>query len=209
MEIAVIGTGDVGRVLGSRWSRGGHRVTFGSRHPDSEHVKELLREAGENARGAQIADAAHQADVVVLAIPWKAARSTLEETGSLAGKILVDPMNPSQESAFALLKEGRAAGEWVAQWAPGARVVKAFNTTGWENMADPLYDGRPLTMFLCGDDSEAKEVVGDLARELGFEAVDVGDLRSSWALEGLARVWINLAYRAGLGRNFGFHLLRR
>ncbi len=209
MEIALIGTGNVGRVLGSRWAQGGHRIAFGSRHPESDRVREVVRAAGENARACHIAEATRRADVVVLAIPWKAAEPTLKEIGSVEGKILVDPMNPSQEDAFALLREGRAAGEWVAQWAPGGRVVKAFNTTGWQNMADPLYDGRPLTMFLCGDDLEAKRVVGGLARELGFEALDVGDLRSSWALEGLARVWINLAHQTGLGRNFGFHLLRR
>jgi NADPH-dependent F420 reductase len=209
MEIAVIGTGDVGRALGSRWSEGGHRVAFGSRNPEAGRVQEVVRVAGENAHACGIAEAAQQAEVVVLAIPWKAAERTLKEIGPLQGKILVDPMNPSQEDAFALLQKGRAAGEWVAQWAPGARVVKAFNTTGWENMADPLYDGEPLTMFLCGDDPEAKRVVGGLARELGFEALDVGDLHASWALEGLARVWINLAHRAGLGRDIGFHLLRR
>lgn len=81
--------------------------------------------------------------------------------------------------------------------------------TGYENMADPVYGDQPLSMFLCGDDVHAKRVVAKLAEALGFEAIDVGDLDMSGALEELAQLWIGLAYRQGLGREMGFRLIQR
>jgi hypothetical protein len=87
--------------------------------------------------------------------------------------------------------------------------VKAFNTTGANNMADPDYAGTPLTMFICGDDAEAKSTVAELAEALGFEAVDAGPLERARLLEPMARLWIHLAMADGLGREIGFKLLRR
>lgn len=97
----------------------------------------------------------------------------------------------------------------MARWAAGARVVKAFNTTGSGNMADAGYGGERLAMMLCGDDEAAKRVVGGLAAELGFEPVDAGPLTRSRQLEQLAVLWIALAYQQGWGPDFGFALLRR
>jgi hypothetical protein len=92
----------------------------------------------------------------------------------------------------------------VARWAPGARVVKAFNTTGAGNMADPRFGNEHATMFMCGDDAAAKRTVGTLAEALGFEAVDAGPLRQARLLEPLAMLWISLAYAAGHGPNIAF-----
>jgi predicted dinucleotide-binding enzyme len=99
--------------------------------------------------------------------------------------------------------------EEIAHWADGARVVKAFNTTGWQNMADPLYGSQGLSMLLCGDDAPAKQLTADLARQLSFEPVDVGPLRSARYLEALAMLWINMAILQGFGTNFGFQVVRR
>jgi predicted dinucleotide-binding enzyme len=185
-------------------------VTFGSRYPESESVRALVRKAGDNARAAQKVKAADGAEVVVLAIPWSSAEQVIQALGELNGVILVDPMNaPGGKPAQAERSEASSAGELVAEWAQGARVVKAFNCTGWENMQDPIYGDEPLSMFLCGDDPEAKQVVTELTEELGFEAIDVGDLSMSGPLEGLAQVWIGLAHRQGLGRDIGFRLIHR
>jgi hypothetical protein len=210
MEIAVIGTGSVGSTLGTRWAQNGHKVTFGSRHPDSEDVRSLVSEAGPNASAADNARAAEGADVVVLAIPWESAEQAIRALGNLESVVLVDPMNaPGGEPAQAADGGVSSAGELVAEWSEGARVVKAFNCTGWENMQDPIYGDQPLNMFICGDDPDAKQVVKELAEEFGFEAIDVGDLGMSGAVEGLAQLWIGLAYRQGLGRDIGFRLLQR
>jgi len=87
--------------------------------------------------------------------------------------------------------------------------VKAFNTTGANNMADPIYHGEATTMFICGDDVAAKTAVTQLAQELGFDVADVGNLSKARLLEPLALVWISLAMQQGLGRNIAFKLVRR
>jgi len=105
---------------------------------------------------------------------------------------------------------GRAASgaEEIAGLAPGARVVKAFNTIGAELLAGPRFDMQSATMFICGGDAQAKSIVASLAQKLGFEVVDAGPLSSAGMLESLARLWVSLA-RGGLGRNIAFKLLRR
>jgi predicted dinucleotide-binding enzyme len=97
----------------------------------------------------------------------------------------------------------------VAQWASGAKVVKAFNTVGANIMADPSFEGHKPVMFYCGDDDQAKQVVKQLISELVFEAVDAGPLKQARLLEPFAQLWISLAYAQGMGREFAFELLRR
>ena len=208
MRIAVIGTGNVGSVLGSGWAAAGHQVTFGSRSPHSDRSRELAERTG--AAAASPAAAVDTAEVVVLATPWQATRDTVLSLGALAGKIVVDCTNPLRPDLSGLATgDGPSGGEQVAAWAEGARVVKAFNTTGSDNMADPDYAGQPLAMFIAGDDDEAKQRVGELAGELGFDAVDAGPLANSGLLESLAMLWIRMAYELGMGSRFGLALLRR
>ena len=97
----------------------------------------------------------------------------------------------------------------MARLAQGARVVKAFNTTGANNMADSRYPGGKLMMPVAGDDAAAKQTVMTLAAELGFAPVDVGPLAMSRHLEPMAMCWIKLAYAQGTGREFGFAILKR
>ena len=97
----------------------------------------------------------------------------------------------------------------MARASPGARVVKAFNTTGANNMADSRYGGGKLMMPIAGDDAAAKQTVMELASDLGFEPVDAGPLAMSRYIEPMAMVWIKLAIVQKQGRDFGFALLRR
>lgn len=205
MNIAVIGTGRVGRVLGARWAGLGHEVTFGSREPTQTQTVA----ATVGADVARPHEAARDAEVVVLAIPWGAALETVATLGPLEGKILVDCTNPLGPDFTLLGDVGSSAAERIAERAGGAAVVKCFSTTGTENMADPLIDGQALAMFLCGDDKRAKQVVAGLAEALGFEAVDAGPLRHAHHLEALAVLWIHMAYVGGRGRDFGFALVSR
>jgi predicted dinucleotide-binding enzyme len=177
MKIAVIGIGNVGGTLGRRWARMGHRVTFGVRDPDSAKVRKLLSEAGDNALAASVRAAAADADVVVLAVPWREARAAIQDAGDLAGKVLVDCTNPIAPGLQLALGTTTSGAEQVGGWAKGAQVVKAFNTTGFENMANPLYGGERTAMLICGNDADAKRVVSKLIEELGFVAVDTGSLR--------------------------------
>jgi NADPH-dependent F420 reductase len=214
MHIAVLGAGNVGGTLGRRWARAEHDVTFGVRNLADGRVQALVHEIGPNAKATTVAEAANRAAVVVLTVPWESAQEALRAAGDLAEKILVDATNPLLMTPEGLqqglvIGHTTSAAEQIAQWAVGAHVVKAFNTTGWQNMADPLYGSQGLTMLLCGDQAESKTVVAVLAKQLGFEPVDVGPLRSARYLEALAMLWIDMAMFQGFGTNFGFQLVRR
>ena len=209
MKIAVIGTGNVGGALGRRWAQKGHQVIFGARNPNSDKVQSLLETAGPKASAAGIKEAAAASDVVVLAVPWNAIQQIIESLGNLTGKVLVDATNPIGPGLQLMVGTTSSGAEQIAGWAEGARVVKAFNTTGWENMANPIYDGEPSAMFICGDGAEAKAAVAQLTEELGFDVVDTGALTMARHLEPLALVWINLAMVQGWERNFAFKIVKR
>src|SRR5581483_6014768 len=99
--------------------------------------------------------------------------------------------------------------ERLAAMAPGASVVKCFDTTGVSVFYEPLFQGTPATMFLAGDDKNAKGLVRALAEELGFECVDAGPLIASRHLEAMSAFWVFLAYDQDFGRNFAFKILKR
>lgn len=207
MKIAVIGTGNIGGSLGRLWAQRGHEVLFGSRDPASARARELLAACAGRARALPLESAAAEAEVTLLAVPWHAAADTLRRIGGLKGRILVDASNPLGPDGLALGHDDSAA-EQVARWAPGARVVKAFNTIGWESLGRPVIAGVQVSMPVAGDDPKAKAVVAGLVEELGFEALDAGPLQSARLLEPLALLWIRFAMSQDYGRRIGFKLLR-
>lgn len=219
MRIAVLGAGNVGGILGRRWADAGHDVSFGVRQPaeGAAAVKggDMLPA---RARVVSPAEAVKGAEVVVLATPWNAVRDALKEaganTGALDGLVLIDATNPlTPELTLDTGPAGESAAERVQAWVPNARVVKAFNTTGFNNMQNPVYGGAATAMFYAGNDASAKRVTHDLATALGFEAFDTGNLTQARLLERLAVLWISLAYGGGgaaaIGREFAFRLVRR
>jgi NADPH-dependent F420 reductase len=205
--IALIGTGNVGGALGRRFAENGHNVVYGSRDPLAADVVALVNETGHGAVALSPAQAAAQSRVVVLAVPWTATEDVVRGLGDLSGKILVDPTNPRvmASDGFAdyppTLEDSNA--ERIARLAPGAQVVKAFSTLGWETMLDPRVAEGPVTIPLVGDDRDAKALVATLAREIGLEAVDVGPLRHARVIEGLHYVRAN-----ALGGRINYYLRR-
>ena len=183
----------VGSTLGRKWAAKGHSVVVGTR-------------TGE----ASVADAARQSDVIVLAVRWNGMEQAIIDCESLAGKIVIDPSLPLLED-FSGLSAGTttSGGEMVAEWARGAKVVKALNQMGAEIMADPVFGEAKAAAFYCGDDADAKAVVGSLIADLGFEPIDAGPLRMARFTEPLGYLWISLAHTQGLGRGVAFNLLRR
>ena len=209
MKIGILGAGNVGTTLGTRWAKGGHQVVFSSREPDSQKMKDVVAKAGPNAKAASVAETVKSSDVIALTTPWTAAQDALKEAGNLSGKILVDVLNPLLPDLSGLeVGNTTSAGEMVAGWAKGAKVVKAFNTIGFPVMADPAINGKPVVMFYCGDDAGAKETVAQLAKELGFDARDAGPLTQARVLEPLALLWISLAYKQGYGTYWGFQVAK-
>ena len=209
MKIGIVGAGTVGGALGRGWSRAGHDVRFGVRDTGAAELRELLKEIGGGATAVSVQDAARFGDIVVLAVPWAAAGDALAAAGDLDGKVLLDCTNPLRAYLSGLTTEGGlSAAERIAGWAPGARVVKVFNTTGANNMLDPRYPEGAVTMLYCGDDAGAKDVAARLAADLGFEPLDAGGLERADLLEHFAMLWISLAV-GGYGREIAFRLMRR
>ncbi|HTG32225.1 MAG TPA: NADPH-dependent F420 reductase [Thermoanaerobaculia bacterium] len=208
MRIGVIGAGSVGGALGRGWLRAGHEVTFGVRNPSDPKSARLREETG--AQAASVAEAAASGEVVVFATPWEATQDAVKSAGDLAGKIVFDCTNPLAPRLSGLTHGfDTSAAEQVASWAPGARVVKIFNTTGANNMENPDFHGVAATMFYCGDDAEAKATGAGLAADLGFDPVDAGNLEQARLLEPLALLWIRLAYVQNQGRDIAFKLMKR
>ncbi|BCX05050.1 MAG: hypothetical protein KatS3mg053_2988 [Candidatus Roseilinea sp.] len=205
MDIGIIGVGRVGSALGRRWAEHGHAILFGARDPSGEKAKVALAQSP-GARVGSLREAATFGEVVLIAVPGIAVLDAIHACGSLRGKIVIDANNWFGERPPGVT---RSLAEAIADAAPGARVVKAFNITGSGNMLDPRYGEQNADMLICGDDAEAKSVVGELASSIGFDVVDAGPLSAAIGLEHLAQLWVHLAYRQGMGPNIAWKLLRR
>lgn len=207
MHIAIIGAGNVGRALGRAFARLGHTIAYGLRRPDDPDARALADETG--ATLAAPAEAVRDADLVVLAVPGEAGPEAARALGDLSGKVLLDTTNPVGPNLLpAPDAEARSLAERIAEAAPGARVVKGFHTLAAQHMGDGRFGGQRSALFLSGDDADAKATVAELAEALGFEAVDTGGLDRARLTEPLALLWITLAARQGLGRDFAFALAR-
>ncbi|HMK69686.1 MAG TPA: NAD(P)-binding domain-containing protein [Xanthobacteraceae bacterium] len=213
MKLAIIGAGSVGGTLGGAWAqKAGHDIFFGVRDPQSDKVKALVQKLGGKARAGSAAQAVDFGEVIVLATPWNAAEAAIRSMGDLTGRIILDATNPLAMGPDGLgLEIGHSVsgGEKVQGWAKGASVFKTLNTTGYGNMADPVLRGVKSAMFVAGDDAAAKPRVIALVAALGFEVVDAGPLRNARLLEAHAMLWIELALKRGLGRDWAFAIVRR
>ncbi len=203
--IAIIGTGEVAGGLGPEFAALGHDIVYGSREPDRDSVRDLVARTGEDAFATTQADAVAGADIVVLAVPWYAVEEVVANIGDLSGKIVIDPTNPRMVGDDGLrdFAVDPSNAEWIQRWAPQSRVVKAFNTMGWETMVDPDSTGGPVTVPIVGDDAEAKAVVAGLIEGMGLEPVDLGPVRYAHVVEGMYIVWGNAR---ALGNPFHYHL---
>ncbi|HVH80062.1 MAG TPA: NAD(P)-binding domain-containing protein, partial [Stellaceae bacterium] len=167
MRIAIIGAGNVGQAVGQGWAKHGHEVRYGVRDPADPKYRGLA--------AAPSAEAAANAEVIVLSTPWPATETAVKGLGDLSGRIVIDCTNPlgmTPDGLGLVLGFTTSGGELVANWATGASVFKAFNTTGFNNMADPSGYAIAPAMFVAGDDEAKKPRVMGLVRDLGFEAID-------------------------------------
>jgi predicted dinucleotide-binding enzyme len=204
--IAVIGTGDVGGALGPAFAAQGHTIVYGSRDPDRGKVKDLVERTGELASATTPAAAASQADIVVLAVPGLMVEEITKSLGDLSGKIIIDPTNPLERRMNRLEHAvDTSNAEIIQAAAPGAYVVKAFNTLNWKTMVDPDSAGGPVSIPLVGDNGRAKKKVAELVSGMGLEPIDVGPLRDARWVEGMLILWINNRY-GSMRPSFDYHL---
>lgn len=202
MRVTILGAGRVGATLGGRFALAGHQVRYGVRNPsDAKH-------ATLGTAVLPIAEATQNAEIILLATPWAGVADAIRAAGDLSGRVLVDATNPIGPGG--VLTHGRddSGAEQVARWAPGARVVKAFNTIGREVMANPQFGDRRAVLWLCGDDAGATGAVAALAESIGFEPITVGGLSKARTLEPAASLWISSAGVLG-SREIAWGVLRR
>jgi NADPH-dependent F420 reductase len=205
MQVAILGSGNVGKALASSFVRAGHGVTLTASNPDNAR-------AAASQSGARAADSNRQAiaaaEVVVLAVQYPTVDAVLTEAGdALAGKVLIDTTNRVNPADPGSVLDGTSAAEQIQARAPDARVVKAFNTAFASRQADPVVDGVALDGYLAGDDDQAKQTVGELVGSIGFRPVDVGPLVMARALEALALLNIMLQIRNNWPWQAGFKLV--
>lgn len=201
MRIAIVGAGRVGSTLGQRLGAKGHHVLYGVREPDDPKYEGLEVETVE--------EAVDSADVVILAVPWRAARDAVEALGDVGDRVVIDVTNPFGEDRAHLRHPELSGTEQLRAWLRGGRLVKAFNITGSGNLGDPAYPkGKPV-MFVAGEDAAAKELALSLATELGFDAMDAGGMIATRDLEHMATLWVRLAYGLGHGPDIAIAVLTR
>jgi predicted dinucleotide-binding enzyme len=205
MRIAIIGTGSVGAALARGLAGKGHAVTLGARDPRAAKTLTLAAETGSGV--AAPVEAAANADVVILALPWAAVEPAIAGLGDLTGRIVIDCTNPIGRTDAGIgltLGHTTSGGEAVQRLVPTARVVKTLNQVGAEIMARNDHLPHRPVMFMAGDDADAKSAVAGLLRDLGFDPLDAGDITKSRLLEPFALVWINQALARGKGRDWAF-----
>ena len=189
--VAIIGTGDMGDSLGTRFSELGYPVIFGSRNPDGDKAQGVARLTGPDTQVTNQRDAAQAGDIVVLAVPWPAMETVAQSLGSLDGKIVIDisfPHRQADDGYYEPMLETSSA-EMIQKWNPGARVLKTFALQASYVIDDPDVVGGPVTIPIAGDDREAKEQVAGIIVAMGLDPIDAGPLRLSRELEAMQRLY--------------------
>lgn len=188
MKIGIVGTGNMARGF-ARALKDKHEVWLGSRDP--ERGKQAADETGATG-GGSYSDVVADADVVILAVPWTAIDETLPQLGDLSEKVVIDITNPYTAEGLVPL-EGTSTAEEIQKKLAGANVVKGWNHAYGQNLARPDAGGVASSVLIAGDDEAAKETVSRVARDMGFDPVDVGELSATRHLERL------LKHMGGLG----------
>jgi hypothetical protein len=202
-RIAIVGAGNIGGALARLWTEAGHEVSVAVRQGSEPKAIPGVGTGPANV-------IAGNAEIILLAVPWPAAREALASCGNLAGKTVVDCINPVLPTLAGLEFGGTtSAAEQLQQIVPQAHVVKAFNTLGAPLLGNATFGGMQADGYYCGDDNAAKAAVAPLIAAAGLRPFDAGPLRNARYLEAMAMLWIDLAVNRGRGPTFGFRTLER
>ena len=196
MKVGILGSGLVGRVLGAGFLKYGHGVMLGTRNPAKAEVEQWLRENPGGTAGT-FQQAAEFGDLIVLCTLGRAAEEAIALAGpaNFAGKTVMDTTNPIADTppvqGVLAFTTGRneSLGEKIQARLPQAHVVKAFNSVGGGRMINPRYQPGTPTMFLCGDNAQAKAHVSEIVELFGWEPFDCGGIVASRAIEPLCMLW--------------------
>jgi predicted dinucleotide-binding enzyme len=205
MKIAIIGTGNVGGALATKWANKGHEINLGVRDVNNFKGQELL--SNPNTNVYSIVDAVKKSDIILLSTPASLTVEVVKSLGETSGKIMIDAMNIVMNRGPQGYKNTTDA---ILDNTQTKDVVKCFNTTGFNNMQNPQYGEVQLDLFVAGDSEAGKKVAIQLAKDAGFaECYNIGGNDKFELMEQFAWFWINLAMFQGEGRDIGFKLLKR
>lgn len=205
MNIAIIGAGNLGSALARAFARVGYAVIVGCRKTEEAKVV-ALENYHKNISTCEFDKLGGAADIFIFCVVPSAITDVCSGLGVLQGKIIIDTMN----SVHSHPDGYKSTFEALSAIYPTCNVVKAFNTTGYENVMHPNFGGIPIDTFMAGPDKYSKDIVRKMAKDIGFgECFDFGGAEEVSLLEELAKVWINLALYQGNGRNVAFKLLKR
>jgi predicted dinucleotide-binding enzyme len=223
MKIGIVGSGDVGRRLADGLLDLGHQVKLGTRDTSKKEVTEWMdkhRKRGEKESeyafvGSFAEAASYGDDLVILSTSWSGTSNAIEMAGpnNMVNKVVIDTTNPLDFSQGLPPRMAvgytDSAAEIIQRLLPEAKIVKAFNIVGNPHMVHPDFPGGPPTMFICGNDEQAKKMVTEsVLIPFGWETIDIGNLQGARLLESLAMLWITHYFRTGTG-DHAFKLLRK
>jgi predicted dinucleotide-binding enzyme len=194
-KVAVLGSGQVGQVLADGFLKHGYEVMRGSRDPSK--LSEWKEKAGPKASVGTFSDTAKWGEIIVLAVKGTGAESALEQAGAsnVAGKTVLDTTNPiaDEPSEKGVLRYFTGANESLMERlqkkSPNAKLVKCFSSVGSPFFVNPDFGGTKPTMFICGNDSGAKEEAKAILDKFGWETEDMGAVEAARAIEPLCILW--------------------
>ena len=202
LTIAVLGAGNIGGTLGKKWSLAGHQVRFGVNNPSGKNAEALRAELGDRVVIGTIADALQgNPDVVLIALPGGVVEPTAQKyAAQLNGRIIIDAANRMGQDSMHNLAP-------FQQYAPQAQLYRAFNSLGWENFAEPNFNGIQADLFYCGADGDARAKVEQLISDVGLRPVYLGGVEQLGLLDSIATLWFTLAFGQKKGRHLAFKVL--
>ena len=205
MKIGILGSGAVGKALAIGFTSEGNEVMLGTRDPNASKITDWLSGAGKGINAGTFEQTAAFGEMIILCPLYRAVDEVIELAGkeNFAGKIVIDTTNPIAEEPpvngvlkYVKSSEG-SAGEHIQNMLPNSHVVKAFNSIGSGYMYKPKFeDGQP-TMFICGNNDEAKKSVSVMLENFGWDVMDSGGIEASNAVEGLCIIWCARGFREG------------
>lgn len=205
MKIAIIGTGNVGGALATKWANKGHEINLGVRDVSNFKGEALL--ANPNTKALTIEEAVKNSEIILLSTPAIAAVEVVKSLGDTTAKIIIDSMNIVMGRG----PQGyRHTTDAILENTQTKDVVKCFNTTGFNNIQNPNYGNIALDLFVAGDSEKGKQASIQLAKDAGFaDCYNIGGNDKFELMEQFAWFWINLAMFQGQGRDIGFKLMKR
>ncbi len=198
MIIAILGTGNIGKTLGTEWAKAGHTVYFGTRDPQKPEIQTLVKALGANAQAATHDKAIDAAEVILFSVPGNAMDETITANAkALSGKIVIDTANKISLPII------NSFSTFIAQ-VPTSKLYRAFNNYGWENFETPIPDS---DLFYCGTEGDSRKSVEQLISDVGLHPVYLGGTDQVGLVDSMLKLWFALSNGQKKGRHLAFKML--